>query len=168
MIASLARACALVIFAAALGFAVNAARPGGLSVSAFAPPVMCDEEAGPPDEVAPEEAAGMCGRSDVIVADARPASRFAEGHVAGAVHLPCDAAGAVAQAAMSRFSGARTVIVYGENTDDAKPVAASLRRRLHDAGARVAVLRGGFTAWSTAGQACASGPCDDCKAEVQR
>jgi rhodanese-related sulfurtransferase len=168
MLASLVRACVLAAAGAALGLAVNAARPGGLRIFAFAPPTMCDGEAAAPGELAPDEAAALCGRADVVIADTRPAARYAEGHVANAIHLPCDAGGAVASEAMAHLSAARTVIVYGEDTDDARPVAASLERRLHAGGARVAVLRGGFSAWSRAGQACASGACDDCKAELSR
>jgi 3-mercaptopyruvate sulfurtransferase SseA len=80
--------------------------------------------------------------------------------VAGAIHLPCDASGSVASEAMHKLEGAATVIVYGESTDDARPVAASLHRRLHN---RVSLLKGGFAAWNQAGLACASGPCDECK-----
>jgi rhodanese-related sulfurtransferase len=167
MVALLARAVVVVAASAAIGLGVNAMRPGGLRFGSFEAPALCDaaEAAGAPLELAPSEVAGMCGRSDVVVADARPDTRFAEGHVAGAIHLPCDATGSVAAEAMAHLDGKTTVIVYGEITDDAQPVAASLRRRNHRAGVRIAVLRGGFQAWSQAGQACASGPCDECKKE---
>jgi rhodanese-related sulfurtransferase len=165
---TLARAVALTVASAALGLAVNAARPGGLKFGAFEAPSACDaaEAAGAPLEIAPDEAARACGATDTVIADARPAGRFAEGHVAGAIHLPCDATGSVAADALARIEGKKTVIVYGETTDDAQPVAASLRRRTHTPGVRITVLRGGFTGWSQAGLACASGPCDDCKAEL--
>jgi rhodanese-related sulfurtransferase len=158
------RAIVLVVGAAALALVVNAVRPGGLRVASFEAPAVCDqaEAAGAPLEVGPDEAARLCGSPDVVIADARPANRFAEGHVAGAIHLPCDATGSVAADAMSHFEGKRTVIVYGETTADAQPVAASLRRRYHRPGVRIAVLRGGFQEWSQAGLACASGPCDEC------
>jgi rhodanese-related sulfurtransferase len=162
------RALALVVGASALGLAVNAARPGGLRIGAFEAPAVCDqaELAGAPLEVPPDEAARLCGTADTVIADARPANRYAEGHVAGAIHLPCDATGSVAAEALAHLDGKRTVIVYGEATEDAQPVAASLRRRYHAPGVRIAVLRGGFAGWSQAGQACASGPCDECKAEL--
>jgi 3-mercaptopyruvate sulfurtransferase SseA len=83
-----------------------------------------------------------------------------EGHVAGAVHLPCDAGGKSAVEALAH-SRAQTIVVYGASTDDARPVADSLQRRHPDV--RVALLDGGFAAWSAAGLACASGPCDECK-----
>jgi rhodanese-related sulfurtransferase len=159
----LVRAVVLVAASALAGLGINAMRPGGLRVSSFEAPAVCEgaEAAGQPLEVDPAEAAASCGSSDVVIADARPANRFAEGHVAGAIHLPCDAAGSVAAEALHRLEGKKTVIVYGEETADAQPVAASLRRRTH--GVRIVTLRGGFKAWSEGGQACASGPCDTCK-----
>ena len=93
-----ARALILVVAAAGLGLVVNAVRPGGLRFGSFEAPATCDaaEAAGTPLELSPADAAKLCGQPDVLIADARPANRFAEGHVAGAIHLPCDARGAVA------------------------------------------------------------------------
>jgi rhodanese-related sulfurtransferase len=164
MIGMLARAAVLVLVGALAGAAFNGLSHDGLRIGAFAAPAMCDAEAGAPVEIAPGEAAHLCGRDDVVIADARAASRFAEGHVAGAIHLPCDAAGSVAADALSRLERARTIVVYGQTTDEALPVAASLRRRFHAPERRVLVLTGGFNSWDKAGLACASGPCDDCKA----
>jgi rhodanese-related sulfurtransferase len=162
MLGAIARAAVLVLGAAVLGLGVNAARPRGVALRAVAAPTMCADEGAPPEELAPDAAAALCGDANAVVADARPEARFAEGHVAGAIHLPCDAAGAVAEGALARLAAARTVVVYGESTEDARAVAHSLKRRLP--GARVALLRGGFAAWSQSGQACASGPCDECSA----
>lgn len=161
---SLVRACVLVVAGGALGFAVNAARPAGLSLRAYEPPTQCSgaEAAAAPVEIAPADASALCGRPDVVIADTRPAAAFAEGHVAGAVHLPCDANGHAAVEALAHFDRAHTIVVYGNSTADARPVAESLQRR--HPGVRVGVLAGGFPAWSSAGLACASGPCDECKA----
>jgi len=163
MMTLVSRAVVLVAASSLVGLGVNAMRAGGMRISAFEAPAVCDgaEASGQPLEVEPTEAAALCGGSEVIIADARPASRFAEGHVAGAIHLPCDATGSVAAEALRRVEGTTTVIVYGETTADALPVAASLRRRAH--GMHVVVLRGGFQAWSAASLACASGPCADCE-----
>jgi rhodanese-related sulfurtransferase len=108
----------------------------------------------------PREASFLCGRPGVIFADTRPAARFEEGHVADAVHLPCDATALGAEPAIARLSHAQTVIVYGDSSDDGHSVAQTLRRRGLKADLRV--LRGGFAAWEGAGLACASGPCKDC------
>src|SRR5262245_50095265 len=114
----LARAAALVAAGALCGAALHAARPVGFRPSTFAPEVACDGEpaAAAPTEVAPAEAAALCGHPGVVIADARPAARYAEGHVAGAVHLPCDASGPLAEGALGRLAGARTVVVYGQTT----------------------------------------------------
>jgi rhodanese-related sulfurtransferase len=165
MLTTLARAVLLVAAGAGLGFLVNAVRPDRVAVSSYRPQTECNahEVAAGPVELSPADAAGLCGRSDVVVADARPAGAFAEGHVADAVHLPCDAQGQVAVDALARFAHAQTIVVYGQSTDDARPVAWSLAQR--HPGVRVAILSGGFPAWSAAGLACASGPCDECKVQ---
>jgi rhodanese-related sulfurtransferase len=162
---TLLRALVIVLGGALAGVAANTARRDGLRVGAFEAPSVCDaaESAGAPLQIEPAEALRLCGNPEVVVADTRPAARFAEGHVAGAVHLPCDAGGRVASDVAARWQSARTIVVYGEGTDDALPVAASLRRRIHRPGVRVVVMKGGFGAWDRAGLACASGPCDECK-----
>jgi len=161
---SLLRAAVLVLGGGALGLAGNAARTTGVSLRSFEPPATCsataDTQAAPIVEMAPHEAAHLCGRSGVLFADTRPAARFAEGHVADAVHLPCDASASGAEQALRKLDHAGTVIVYGDSSDDGRAVAETLRRRGLDADLRV--LRGGFTAWEHAGLACASGPCREC------
>ncbi len=164
---TLIRALVLVAAGAALGLAGNAARPRGLRIAAFAPPTECSggESAAPaPTVMSPAEASSLCGQPNVVIADARPESAFAEGHVAGAVHLPCDAGGRTVLDALAHFSHAQTIVVYGASTDDARPVADALQRRHPDV--RVALLDGGFAAWSQAGLACASGPCAECKTKA--
>lgn len=157
--AALRRALVLTAVGIVAGLAFNALRPGGLRASAFRPPTQCDEAAGAPRDITAAEAAALCGQSSVLIADTRPAAAFEQGHIAGAVHLPCDAGGAVAADAIGKLDGATTILVYGEGTEQARPVAASLTRRHH---ADVRVLVGGFAAWAAAGLACASGACKDC------
>jgi rhodanese-related sulfurtransferase len=167
--AILYRALSLVAGAAALGLLVNAVRPDGVALASFAPPTQCDGQSDGPQgphgpkaaaDLPPAEAAGLCGQPGVVVADTRSAGAYAEGHVAGAVHLPCDA-GQAAVEALTHFDRAQRIVVYGQSGEDARSVADSLRRRHPNA--RVQVLSGGFAAWSSAGLACASGPCDECK-----
>jgi rhodanese-related sulfurtransferase len=160
---AVARASVLVAVAAALGFVVNAARPHGVALASFAAPTQCSGHEAPAaaDDVAPVEAAAWCGQPEVVIADARTATAFAEGHVAGAIHLPCDANGQAAVEALAHFERARRIIVYGQSTEDARPVADSLKQRHPNV--HVQVLAGGFPAWAGAGLACASGPCDECK-----
>jgi len=152
-----ARALALALGGGALGVAIAAARPGGLDWKPRVHEASCEAPAVEPKRVSPVGASSLCARSDVLIADARPASDFAAGHIAGAVHLPCDASGALATTALGGDHAA--VLVYGVGTDDAVAVARTVAQRT---AAQVYALEGGFAAWEKAGLACASGPCDEC------
>jgi rhodanese-related sulfurtransferase len=157
------RALMLLLAGLVLGLLQNAARKDGVALRLTPAPTSCEAPTGVPAEITPEGAAALCQAGGVVVADARSAARYAEGHIADAIHLPCDAAGQVAADALSHVAGARTILVYGETTEEARPVASGLMQRIHDPSVRVIVLAGGFTAWSKAGLACASGPCGECK-----
>ena len=168
-----ARAALLLGGGALLGFAVNQVHPHGVRFASFAEPTACASPAAhagaaaaPAGEVLSRaQVSGLCGDPRALVADARGAQRFAEGHITGAIHLPCASSGVAASAALDQLAGKETLVVYGDGTDDAMPVAEELRRRSGRSGAaelRVAVLAGGFAAWSQAGLACSSGPCAGC------
>ncbi len=160
-----ARALALAVLGAALGLGATAARTGGLHLSRPAPVAACEDPAIPPVVVAPAEAARVCAAERALIADARPAAAFAAGHIAGAVHLPCDAGGDAASVALAHLADRTVVLVYGAGTADAVAVARSIAQRRGAAGGpKVYALDGGFQAWERAGLACASGPCDDCAA----
>lgn len=177
MVILLARALALAAVSTALGLGYNAVRPQGVALRTFSPPTACGVPgtgaATAADGIAwvevlpPAQAVRLCGDQGVLVADARPATRFAEGHVAGALHLPCAASSSEATSAMARMHDKHTVIVYGDSTAEARPVAEDLRRRAGRPGLRMVVLEGGFSAWSTAGLACSSGPCPHCAEQTQ-
>jgi rhodanese-related sulfurtransferase len=169
MVALLARALVLLVVGVGLGLAANAVRSDGVALRGFAPPVTCSASAGGPaaavEVLPPTRVAELCADPSVLIADARPPEQFAVGHVANAVHLPCAATGARASSVMGQIAGMRTVIVYGDTTAEARPVAEDLRRRIGPSGVRVVVLDGGFPAWSQAGLACVSGPCHACTEE---
>lgn len=165
-----ARATLLAATGAALGVTINAVRSDRVSPDRFAAPASCSASAPasvPLERLPPPAAAALCGDETVVVADARPPARFAEGHVSGAVHLPCAAPGSLASDGLAALVGKGTVVVYGDTTDEALAVAESLRLRADMAGRRVAVLEGGFPAWSQAGLACSSGPCASCTAPAK-
>ncbi len=159
----LVRAAALLVVSSAAGLGANALRPNGVPLLAFEPPTTCSAapaSEAPVLDIAPQEASALCGRAGVIFADTRDAARVEEGHVANAVHLPCDATEGGAAAVIARLGQAKMVIVYGDSSDDGRAVAETLRRRgLH---ADLRVLRGGYAAWESEGLACASGPCEEC------
>jgi rhodanese-related sulfurtransferase len=166
----LGRTICLALAGSALGLAVNAARPDGVRFTTFAPPTTCGagESAvagagvAPVEVLPPTAAQSVCGDPQTLVADVRPASEFAEGHVSGAIHLPCASSVSAAAAAVDRLAGHHTLVVYGDGTEDAKLVADELRRRGGRPDLRVVVIEGGFAAWSRAGLACSSGPCLEC------
>lgn len=162
--ALIARTLLLLVIGAAVGLGANAARRDGVPLRSYSPPASCEgPKHGPVVEVLPpDRAVRLCGDTGVLVADARPPQRFAEGHVADAVHLPCAAPNAEASSVVSALAHKHTLIVYGDTTEEARPVAEDLRRRSGRSDLRVVVLDGGFPAWSKAGLACSSGPCREC------
>lgn len=177
MLAVWARALVLMAGGGALGLVVNAVRSDGVSLVSYAAPTACAANpgaiatgaavaaSGPVVTIlAPTAASGLCGAPGTLLADVRPAAAFAEGHVTGAIHLPCAASGDVAAAAVTLLAGKGTLIVYGEGTEDAVAVAKEMRRRASRPDLKVVVIEGGFSAWNQAGLACSSGPCRDCGA----
>jgi rhodanese-related sulfurtransferase len=152
-----------------LGVVVNGVRPDGLKPRTFAVATTCTS--GAPSTgiqvLPPVQAIRLCGDPGVLVADVRSADRFAAGHVAGAIHLPCAASGDAASGALARVAAAHTVVIYGDTTDEATPVAQSLRARLPRRDTALVVIAGGFGEWDRAGLACSSGPCPDCREQAR-
>src|SRR5262249_35927647 len=113
------RSLGLVAGGALVGLGLNAARPGGVALTSFQPDVACSGTSHHEpaiDEMDPRAASALCGRPGVVFADTRTAARYAEGHVADALHLPCD--GAAADSLFRKLSAAETVVVYGDSSDD--------------------------------------------------
>jgi rhodanese-related sulfurtransferase len=158
------RTVALLGAGALLGGVVNAVRPEGVHADRFEPAVSCAVTATltPITVLTPAHAAHLCGDPGVLIADVRAADRFAEGHVVGAIHLPCAATDDVLGRALRATAGKQTLVVYGETTADAQAVAASLREKLPRQDLQISVLEGGFAAWNAEGLACSSGPCPEC------
>ncbi len=156
----------LVALGMALGLAINALRAKPLSLAAYHPVGVCS--AGLVEEpiglVTPSEVASLCAESGVLVVDVRSAEKYAEGHVTGALHLPCTASPEAAMMADSVLEGKRTIIVYGETNEQAKSVAETLAVRAPGRSLMTRILDGGFAAWSAASLACSSGPCEACDA----
>jgi rhodanese-related sulfurtransferase len=172
MVALIGRTALLVLASAGLGVAINRIRPDGVRLTGpSGSPTACSAAtaattpaAGLPavEVLAPVEAMRLCGDRQTLMADVRDAASFAQGHVSGAIHLPCAASGSVAAAAVDSLGDRRTLIVYGNDTNDARLVADEMRGRIGRSDVRVLVLAGGFPAWNQAGLACSSGPCPAC------
>jgi rhodanese-related sulfurtransferase len=170
LLSLLPRAAALLTLGATLGFVTNGVRSDGVSLSDFAAPVVCTAEAGSAElreveVLAPAAAAFACSEAPALIIDARSAVAFAEGHVAGALHLPCSASDEAAEVAQSGISSGGLLLVYANSTEQALPVARQMQKRIARPGQRVAVLEGGFAAWRDADFACASGGCPHCGEE---
>lgn len=76
---------------ACVGLTINAYRSAGLKFERYAPAAVCSGTAMPQEirVLQPQQAARLCGDTRTLVADVRSAAAFTEGHVAGAVHIPC-------------------------------------------------------------------------------
>ncbi len=159
MLDVISRTLVLLACGSALGFVVNWVRPNGVPLQPVEKVAVC--EAARPDDlvvIAPDDAAALCEEIGALVLDARSEEAYAEGHVAGAIHLPCrdnpldgNMAGLLATANL--------ILIYGNSTEDARPVAQSLMQRSYQ---DVRILEGGYAAWEAAGQGCVSGPCEGC------
>lgn len=161
----LVRAGVIVIIGVACGLLSNAFRPDGVALSPYQPRVACGADDRPvePLVLPPGEVDVLCGTRGVVVADTRDEAAFREGHVAGAVHLPCSARPSAAQRLIQDLSGQGTVIVYGESTEGGLQTARSLLTYPRASNLEILVIEGGFGAWKQAGLACASGPCTTCE-----
>jgi rhodanese-related sulfurtransferase len=167
--ALLGRTLVLALLGVVSGLIVNMLRPDAVDWRVAIASATCNAvQLSVPVEIVPiDRAAALCASSGVLIADARDAERFSQGHIAGAVHLPCSTPGALLDTVPRLLASVDLVLVYADTTDAARPVAEGLRQRNATAGLRVAVLEGGFEAWARAGQACLSGPCPRCQdAEV--
>ena len=160
MLVVLIRAAALLVIGSTVGFVVNWIRPGGVPFGRVEKVAVC--EAADPDGLAvisPDDGAFLCDEEGAIVLDVRPEDAFARGHVAGAIHLPCHA-DPLGGDVSGILATATVILVYGDSTDEARPVAQSLVQRQY---ADVRILEGGYAAWEAAGQGCVSGPCEACE-----
>lgn len=120
----------------------------------------CELPLDAPAEITPHQAAELCTDPHVLVLDVRSAELYAAGHVAGALHLACNAR-KLDSSLDEKLRNARMVVVYGQTTEEARPVTVSLMQRSF---ADVRIIAGGYPAWQEASLACSAGPCETCQA----
>jgi len=168
----LGQALALGAFGLVVGLSANALRPSGVHLRLYEPKTSCqgpEHQGIQVQELPPSEISALCGSPSILIVDVRKADRYAEGHIADAVHLPCSAPGKAADDVISEHLGGKSaVVVYGDSTQDARNVADSLAQRAKQPGLRVIAMVGGFSKWSEAGFACESGDCAECSHKVSR
>lgn len=146
------------------GLVANRFRREPLELKAYTPPTQCSEasETTTASVLSAQAVSGLCGRDDVLFADARDEDQFALGHVTGAIHLPCTSSRGDVGQLFGQLQGKHTLVVYGNATDEAKLVADGLLRQTKRRDLAIIVLQGGFSAWRDSGLACSSGTCESC------
>lgn len=162
------RAAVLAGCGALLGWTINATRPHGIPFASYVPAAVCSGGVELPEirVLPPQQAARLCGDSRTLVADVRHAAAYAEGHVAGAVHIPCTGSLGDVENIRTRLVAKEALVIYGDTEEQARHVANDLAGRLHRPELSIAIIAGGWRAWFDAGMACASGPCEDCEGLV--
>ncbi len=160
------RALLLFAFAAVSGWFTNRLRAEPIALRKYEAPTQCSEAAtSPTSSVMAAQAVGaLCGRDDVLFADARDEAQFELGHVTGAVHLACTSSRGDVSQLLGQLGGKHTLVVYGKSTDEARQVADGILRQTKRRDLAVIVLDGGFAAWRDTGLACSSGACENCNA----
>lgn len=160
----LSRAALLAALAVIGGLVANRIRREPIRLQAYTPPTQCSEASETPtaSELTAQAVSALCGRDDVLFADARNEDQFALGHVTGATHLACSSSRGEIGQLLTQLRGKRTLVVYGNSTEEARLVANGLLRQTQRRDLAVIVLQGGFAAWRDSGLACSSGTCENC------
>ena len=158
------RAAVIAVSAMLAGWITNRLRREPIELRAYEPPTQCSEaaEAATATVLNAQAISHMCGRDDVVFADARNEADFELGHVTGAVHLACTSSRGDVGQLLGQLRNKRTLVVYGNSTQEARLVADGLLRQTKRHDLAVIVLEGGFAAWRDSGQACSSGACEKC------
>lgn len=157
---------AMLLAAAAMlgGLVANRFRHEPLALKTYEPPTQCSEasETRAASVMSAQAVSALCGRDDVLFADARDEELFALGHVTGATHLACTSSRGDVGQLFGQLKGKLTLVVYGNSTDEARAVADGLLRQTKRRDLSIIVLQGGFAAWRDSGLACSSGTCESC------
>ena len=158
------RALVLGVLAIAAGWLTNRLRAEPIALANYAAPTECSEASETPTAsvMSAQAVSSLCGRDDVLFADARDEAQFEEGHVTGAVHLACTSSRGDVGQLFGQLGGKHTLVVYGRSTEEARQVADGLLRQTKRRDLAIIVLDGGFAAWRDTGLACSSGACDNC------
>jgi rhodanese-related sulfurtransferase len=158
------RVALLALLAMVGGLVANRLRREPLVLQRYTPPTQCSEASETPTSsvLSAQAVSALCGRDDVLFADARDETQYALGHVTGATHLACSSSRGDVGQLLAELRGKHTLVVYGNSTEEARLVADGLLRQTKRRDLAVIVLQGGFAAWRDSGLACSSGTCESC------
>lgn len=155
----------------ALGLVANVVHPAGVPLRQ---PVWAQAEVGQcsagegaqggakvlgPEAVSPQQAQSLLGQPGVVIGDLRPAQQYAEGHIAGAIHLPCT--GTLGLLALDKIRPGTQLLIYDGDGRSPQLQTAAATAAIRGMG-QVYTLQGGFAAWLAAGLPAESGTCDRC------
>jgi rhodanese-related sulfurtransferase len=159
------RLAILCAIAAGTGWLANRVRAEPIKLTSYAAPTQCSEAASSSTAsvLSAQSVSALCGRNNVLFADARDEAQFEQGHVTGAIHLACTSSRGDVGQLLAQLEGKDTLVVYGKSTKEARQVADGLLRQTKRRDLSVIVLDGGFAAWRDTGLACSSGACDHCE-----
>lgn len=115
-----------------------------------------------PQALTPGEAARLRNeraKGGLVIGDLRPADRYAAGHIAGAIHLPCE--GQKGLSALRGLAPGTALLLYDADGRSGELSTAAATAALRGV-STVYTLSGGFSAWLRAGLDAESGTCDHC------
>jgi rhodanese-related sulfurtransferase len=155
---TVAEICLIVIVSASIGAIWNRS----LLISAWRGETAGQAQAAPTGEELPMplglmQVKEMYDAKQAVIVDARSAASFAEGHIAGAISLPLEAARKnPARPINVKLAGDATIIAYcnGFSCHDSMDLGKIL---MHAGYATVYVFEGGFPEWRDAGYPVAKG-----------
>jgi rhodanese-related sulfurtransferase len=158
---------ALMIVAAIVGVAVNAARPDGIALiqdgapvataaGVQAPAIDADSAVGGAEAALPEGAVSLAqvksafDTGSAVIVDARSASDYQEGHIPGAINIPHDRIAEFVETLNNEISMDAEVICYchGPDCDFSDLLATELKVMGYQ---KVSVFTGGWEHWTGAG-----------------
>jgi len=128
------------------GVLFNLANPNGIT---FWPETWAED---PIASVTPATAVQKVARENAIIIDARPASFFAQEHIAGAINVPSDIFDLVYLMELAHIDKSTEIVVYGRTISSHydEVLVNRLRLRGHR---NVTILAGGLSGWKNKGYA---------------
>jgi rhodanese-related sulfurtransferase len=142
---------ALVLLACLIAAGVNHWRSDGIPIIGdWSVEARFSDAAGESPVIALDRARHLFEQDAAVFVDARPESRYSQGHIRGALNLPWQDADRFSFETAGRLEGAKTIITYcdGEDCEPGHELALFLKTKGIE---NVRVLVDGWSAWQEAG-----------------